>query len=89
LAHIYQQQPIQQMRVPVGQQRLRLAAIDATSLGHFEASGCLLRGRQTDLFLEAEPIEKHGKQLAASQRVLKRLATRFGPGFVCCSMDCI
>lgn len=82
LGDLYESQPIQQMQVKVGQRRLRLAAIDGSQMGHFQASGCLILGRAADLFVDAEPIEKQGKELAASQRLLNRLARRFGQGFV-------
>ena len=78
----YQRQPIPPMPVPVGPQRRRVGAINGRPMGHFEISGCLILGRSVDLFLDAEPIPNQGKELAASQRWLNRLAQRVGPGFL-------
>jgi len=82
LGQIYQRQPIQAVQVKVGSQRLRCGAIDGSEFGHFAASGLLVLGRAVDLFVDAEPIERHGKELAASRRLLKRSVRRFGRGFV-------
>lgn len=82
LGDLYESQPIQQMQMKVGAHRLRLAASDGTRRGHFEASGWLILGRAAELFLDAEPIPQRGTELAASQRVVKRLTPRLGPGVV-------
>lgn len=76
----YQSQPIQQRKV--GAHRLGRRAIEGIPLEHFQVSGCLILGRAAHLFLDAEPIPQRGRELAAGQRVLKRLTQRLGPGFV-------
>lgn len=82
LAQIYERQPIQAVQVKVGTQRLRLGAIDGSQFGHFLASGMLILGRDVDLWVDAEPMEKRGKELPTSGRLLDRCVRRFGPGFI-------
>ena len=82
LARIYESQPIQAVQVRVGRHRLRLGAIDGSQFGHFLACGLLILGRSADLWADAEPMEKRGKELPTSRRLLDRCVQRLGPGFL-------
>lgn len=75
------------MPVRVGSQRLRLGAIDGSQFGRFLACGLLIVGPQVDLWVDAEPMEKRGKELPTSGRLLRRCVPRLGPGFIDLLLD--
>ena len=68
-------------RCPVGEGRWRIGVIDGSTFGRFWAScfaelgsGCLMGG--------LEKISKRGKELPASERLLRKLLAPFGPRWV-------
>jgi hypothetical protein len=61
--------------------RLKMGVVDGTCFGPLYASAFSQPG-EVDMPLDLEPIEKQGKELAASTRLLKRLVQRYGMGFV-------
>jgi hypothetical protein len=68
-------------RLPVGIERLRVGMIDGSCFGKLRAS-CFAQLGVICLMADLECIEKQGKELPASERLLKRLCTRFGKAFV-------
>ena len=68
-------------RLPLGIERLRVGMIDGTCFGKLRAS-CFAQLGVICLMADLEPYEKQGKELPASERLLKRLCARFGKAFV-------
>ena len=82
LWHIYETaRTIGPSRLPVGLERLRVGMIDGSCFGKLKAS-CFAQLGSVCLMADCERIEKMGKELAASERLLLRLCNRFGNGFV-------
>jgi len=69
-------------KVQVGNKRLSLGAIDGSSFGLFLASCFLAIGSQVNLFIDAEKMEKKGKELPTSLRLMKRLVNSLGSNFI-------
>lgn len=69
-------------RVEIGNKRLRLGAIDGSCFGKFFASCFLAIGQKTNLFLDAQKMEKRGKELPTSQKLLERLVNKLGKNFI-------
>lgn len=68
-------------RLPVGIERLRVGMIDGSCFGKLKAS-CFAQLGSVCLMADCERFEKQGQELAASERLLQRLCSRFGKGFV-------
>ena len=68
-------------RYALGPDRLRVGMIDGSCFGKLRAS-CFAQIGSVCLMADIEPFEKQGKELGASERLLERLAKRFGRRFV-------
>lgn len=60
---------------------LRLGAIDGTGFGKFLAS-CFQIVAEPSMFIDFERIPKRGKELPSSHKLIRKLAKRFGKGFI-------
>ena len=68
-------------RCPVGKGRWRIGVIDGSQFGRFMAS-CFAEIGSVCLMGGLEKIPKRGKELPASERLLRKLLARFGPRWV-------
>lgn len=68
-------------RLLIGLERLRVGMIDGSCFGKLRAS-CFAQLGAICLMADFERFDKQGQELEASTRLLERLCTRFGKGFV-------
>lgn len=68
-------------RCPVGEGRWRIGVIDGSQFGRFMAS-CFAEIGSVCLMGGLEKIPKRGKELPASEQLLRKLLARFGPRWV-------
>ena len=68
-------------RCPVGEGRWRIGVLDGSCFGHFMAS-CFAEIGSISLMGGLEKIPKRGKELPASEQLLRKLLARFGPRWV-------
>ena len=68
-------------RCPVGEGQWRIGVIDGSCFGRFRAS-CFAEIGSVCLMGGLEKIPKWGKELPASERLLRKLLARFGPRWV-------
>ena len=75
-----QEMNLMKVKLPGGES-LRIGSIDGTEFGKFKRS-CFQMLGEVNLFMAMEEIEKRGKELPSSKRLLIRLRNKFGKGFV-------